>query len=206
MMWKHSREAMDHFLRPRNVGELQGADAVGQVGSVTGGDALKLYLRMDDDKARVARATFQTFGCASAIASASALTELVRGCTVAELKTISRATLSDYLGILPEERAQGSVKVLDALQDAIAQLESGGGAQGSVTPAEEPSEAGAANKTICFCFGVSERTIREVIRRRHLTTADDVTEACKAGGGCGGCRPDIQRILREEKDRPDASG
>ena len=75
-MWKYTEKVMDHFLNPRNVGEIENADAVAEVGNITCGDALKIYLKLDQN-GKIAEAKFKTFGCASAIASSSALTELV---------------------------------------------------------------------------------------------------------------------------------
>lgn len=195
-MWDYTKEVMDHFLHPRNMGEIPEADAIGEVGNITCGDALKLYLKLDDEKQRVEDVKFQTFGCASAIASASALTELVKGKTVPEVEAITNDTIADFLGTLPEEKMHCSVMGMEALQAALANLrgESDGKAPGPDHDHEDWDPDGM-DRTVCACFSVTERQIRNVVTGNDLTTVDQVTHYCKAGGGCGGCKNEIQKIL-----------
>lgn len=199
-MWDYTDKVMDHFLHPRNVGEIKDADAVGEVGNIACGDALKLYLKLGEGE-RIADAKFQTFGCASAIASASALTEIVRGKTLEEASRITNDDIAAHLGGLPKEKMHCSVMGREALEAAIANYR---GAK------PEPKEEG---EIVCRCFGVTDAKIARVVRENKLTTPEQVTHYCKAGGGCGNCIPEIQAIIDEvwkkegeKKAKPAAAG
>ncbi len=184
-MWEYTEKVKELFLHPKNAGEIENPDAVGEVGSIVCGDALKLTLRIDRKTDRIIDAKFRTFGCASAIASSSALTELIKGKTVDEALRITNRDIADYLGSLPREKMHCSVMGMEALQAAIANYRG-----------EKPPEA-EEGKIVCECFGVTDEKIKRVIRENNLQTVEDVTNFTKAGGGCGSCIPEIEKILRE---------
>lgn len=197
-MWDYTKKVMEHFLNPRNVGEIENPDAVGEVGNLRCGDALKLYLKLDESKEKINDVKFQTFGCASAIASASALTELANGKTVDEAAELTNDDIADYLGSLPEEKMHCSVMGMEALQAAIANLRGGGEGTATVGGTEdEKYDPQGLDRTVCYCFSVTERKIREAIRYNNLESVDQVIHYTKAGGGCGGCKPDIQNLIDE---------
>jgi len=188
-MWDYTDKVKDHFLNPRNVGEISGADGVGEVGSLACGDALKLTIKLDAD-GRIADARFQTFGCASAIASSSALTEMIKGLTLAEAEKISNEDIADYLGGLPREKMHCSVMGREALEAAIANY------RGVVLPAAE-------GEIVCECFGVTDREILRVVKESNLRTVEEVTNFTKAGGGCGNCHERILQLIQEARAETD---
>jgi NifU-like protein len=184
-MWDYTDKVRDHFLNPRNVGEIENADGVGEVGNITCGDALRLTFKLDENK-RIADIKFKTFGCGSAIASASVLTELCKGKTIDEVALITNKDIADALEGLPKEKMHCSVMGQEALEAAIAFYKSGG--KKTAPPAKEGA-------IVCTCFNVTDKEIEWAIRENNLKTVEDVTNFTKAGGGCGGCVEQIQEIL-----------
>ncbi len=196
-MWDYNKKVMDHFLNPHNVGEIPDADAVGEVGNIRCGDALKLFLKLDPKTKKIVDVKFKTFGCASAIASSSALTELVKGMTLEEAAKVTNKDIVKILGELPEEKLHCSVMGMEALQAAIANY------KGEKDAVKDDDHDGVV---ICKCFGVTDTKIRAVAKENNLHKAEEITNYTKAGGGCGCCLDDIQQILdelwRKEAQKP----
>ena len=180
-MWEYSEKTLEHFLHPRNVGEVENPDGTALVGNIACGDALKLTFKLDED-GKIKEAKFKTFGCASAIAAASALTEMIKGMTVEEAEKLTNQDIADYLGGLPQEKMHCSVMGREALEKAIAHYKG--------VPVAE-----VEGKVVCECFGVTEPEIERVVRENNLKTIEEVTDYTKAGGGCGGCHEAIQEII-----------
>jgi NifU-like protein len=188
-MWEYTDKLKDHFFNPRNVGEIEDPDGVGEVGSLACGDALKLTFKLDAN-GRITDAKFKTFGCASAIATSSVLTEMIKDLTLDEAAKVTNKDIADYLGGLPEQKMHCSVMGREALEAAIENYQSGGKKKHELE-----------GNVICTCFGVTDKEIERVIRENNLTTVEEVTNYCKAGGGCGGCQSEIEKMI--EKIQPD---
>ncbi|WP_457572849.1 Fe-S cluster assembly protein NifU [Desulfolithobacter sp.] len=181
-MWEYTDKVQEHFMNPRNVGELEDANGVGEVGSLACGDALKLTIKVDDG--RIVDAKFKTFGCASAIASSSALTEMIKGMTVEEAEKITNEDIAEFLGGLPKEKMHCSVMGREALEAAIANY------RGVLLPMAE-------GEVVCECFGVTDIEIRRAIQESNLRSVEEITNFTKAGGGCGKCEDRLREILEE---------
>jgi len=138
-MEQYSKSVMDHFSNPRNVGEIENADGVGEVGNVRCGDVMYVYIKVGrrplssqqsavssqqpQTEEYIEDVKFKTLGCAAAIATSSMMTELVKGKNLEEAKTVSRDDINEALGILPKQKYHCSILSADGIQKAIADYE-----------------------------------------------------------------------------------
>ncbi|NLP37644.1 MAG: Fe-S cluster assembly scaffold protein NifU [Firmicutes bacterium] len=118
----YTEKVMDHFTNPRNVGEIENADGIGEVGNMKCGDIMRIYLKVNEDDI-IEDIKFRTFGCGAAIATSSAITEMVKGKTIAEAWEISNIQVAEELGGLPPSKMHCSNLAADALKNALRDLE-----------------------------------------------------------------------------------
>jgi len=193
-MWEYTEKVRDHYLNPRNTGEVSQPDGVGEIGNISCGDALRLTFKLDNEK-KIADIKFKTFGCGSAIASASVLTEMCMGKHIDDAKKITNQDIADALGGLPREKMHCSVMGQEALQAAITYYESGG--------KKRIPEVKDGN-IVCVCFNITDLEIEKAVGENGLTTIEDVTNFTKAGGACGHCHDKIKSVI--DKTLQKASG
>lgn len=192
-MWDYSDKVFDHFMNPRNVGTIAEPDGVGEVGSMACGDALRLSFKLAED-GTIAEAKFQTFGCGSAIASSSILTEMIIGKSLEDAAAITNEDIAAELDGLPREKMHCSVMGREALEAAMIDhyKRLGRGV---------PCNLLQQSTILCHCFNVTKDTVRDAIYNQRLETLEDVTNYTKAGGGCTDCHHDIGDLLRDCWDK-----
>ena len=187
-MWEYSSKVKEHFTNPKNVGSIENADAIGEAGALSCGDKLKLYLKIENNK--ITDAKFQTFGCGSAVAASSVLTEMLIGKTLDEAKKITNKQIADELDGLPPEKMHCSVMGREALEDALKNYYDD--EDWSELSEEEIQEG---SQIICHCYGVTEKEIIDAILNNGAKTFDDVSKITSAGLACGRCRENIKAII-----------
>ncbi len=125
MLGPYSEKVMDHFMNPRNMGDIKDADAVGTVGNPACGDVMRLYIKVKDDK--IQEAKFKTFGCGAAIATSSMATEMIKDKTVEEASQVTNEAVAEALDGLPPNKMHCSVLAQEAIEAAITSYKEGGG-------------------------------------------------------------------------------
>jgi NifU-like protein len=185
-MQHYSDLAKEHFLNPRNVGDVAGLSVIGRAGSATCGAAVRVSLRIDETQ-RIVDAKFKAAGCGFLIASASFLTEEIKRKTTGEAAGLAQSpetAVLKHLGAVPGDRHHCAALACQAVVAAITSYSD------SVRDQWSGDEA-----LICTCFCVSERTIEDAIQQQKLRTIAEVTKACRAGAGCRSCYSLIEDIL-----------
>ncbi len=175
----------DHFINPRNVGALPDATVVGEVGSMSAGQAMKLFLKLDSDE-KVTAATFQVFGSPSSIAAASALTEMLAGRHIDEAARITAEDISAYLGGLPAEKMHTCVMAMEALEIAYARHRG----IDLTSELDEDDEF-----YLCRCYSIPEHKVERAIRDHNLTDLKGIAHYTRAGEGCTSCHTDLHNVL-----------
>lgn len=184
----YNDKVLDYFNNPRNMGELENADGVGEVGSPICGDMMKLWIKVDGQGV-IRDAKFKTFGCASAIASSSMATEMIIGKHIDEAKKLTNRDIVDALGGLPEHKIHCSVLAADAITRAINDYLG--------------IEPDAHTEYVCKCNKLTAEDIEEAISHGAYTV-ELIAQATKATTGeCGGirCKPLIEDLLVKYKTK-----
>ncbi len=178
----------DHRRKPRNLGKLAGAHAVGDVGSIVAGDALRFYLGLDGE--RITAAKFQVFNCQGQVAAASVASELVVGRTLDEALLLGPRDVCAQLGGLSHHELPPQLWAFEGLRAAVATM------RGGAEPADLEVEP-----MLCPCLGTSIETVRQAILVGGHATIEAVVAATGAGRDCGACLPDIRRLVDDPSGR-----
>ena len=185
----------ERFLRPENAGTTQRADAVGADASVVCGTFVRFFLQIDAATKKIEAVRFKSDGCGYAIAAADFLAEKIKGCQLTDLHGAGadfwKAEIEREISSFPASRRHCLEICVGALHAALAGYR-----------ARRVEEFAGEKALICTCFGVSEETIERAVAENRIVTVEEVTDICKAGGGCGSCQPLIQEIL-DDAERSD---
>lgn len=186
---------MDHFSNPRNILKMKeeeyGADGVGNVGNPTCGDMMKVWIKINKDNERITDLKWKTFGCASAIASTSIMSEMVtekEGMTLEQALSLKPKDIMERLGGLPAIKIHCSVLGDKALRSAIHDYFEKTGQQGRILEQKA--------KVVCNCLNVTDHEIEEWVLE-GVKDFESLQEKCKISTGCGECRPEAERHFQQ---------
>ena len=191
--WVYSEKLKDHFVNPRNILEDEGSyqdDGKGIVGNMKCGDQMLIVIKVDKEKGIITDCKWKTYGCASAIASTSILSEMVIGMTLEQAYKLSPKDVAKELGGLPENKVHCSVLGDKALRAAIDDYYKRNGMLDKVKKQEA--------RVVCECMNVTDKEIEEAVldgARSFL----EIQEHTKAGTVCGKCKEDILKLLDKYK-------
>ncbi|MDD3656083.1 MAG: iron-sulfur cluster assembly scaffold protein [Atribacterota bacterium] len=191
--WVYSEKLKEHFINPRNILKNEDSyqdDGKGIVGNMKCGDQMLIVIKVDKKKGIITDCKWKTYGCASAIASTSILSEMVKGMTLEQAYQISPKDIAKELGGLPVHKIHCSVLGDKALRAAINDYYRRNGMEDKITEAE----AGI----VCKCMNVTDEEIEEAVLDGARTYLD-LQERTKAGTACGQCKEDILRLLDKYK-------
>lgn len=191
--WAYSEKLKEHFINPRNILEDEESyqdDGKGIVGNMKCGDQMLIVIKVDKEKGIITDCKWKTYGCASAIASTSILSEMVIGMTLEEAYNLSPKDVAKELGGLPEHKVHCSVLGDKALRAAINDYYKRNGMEDKIKKAEA--------KVICHCMNVTDEEIEDAVLDGAKTFLD-IQERTKAGTVCGQCKEDILKLMEEYK-------
>lgn len=191
--WVYSEKLKDHFINPRNILEDEDSyqdDGKGIVGNMKCGDQMLVVIKVDKKKGIITDCKWKTYGCASAIASTSILSEMVKGMTLEQAYKLSPKDIAKELGGLPENKVHCSVLGDKALRAAINDYYKRNGMLDKVKNEEA--------KVVCECMNVTDKEIEEAVLEGAKTFLE-IQEHTKAGTVCGKCKEDILQLLDEYK-------
>lgn len=187
--WMYSEVVKDHFMNPRNVLEDEDEfvpDGKGMVGNITCGDQMLIVIKVEDD--RIVDCRWKTYGCASAIASTSLLSEAVIGMSVSEAYHIRPEDIAEKLGGLPENKIHCSVLGDKALRAAIEDYY-------HTTGRDELIES-ESSRVVCQCMNVTDREIEAAVKNGAASYVE-LQQATKCGTVCGQCKQEIEDLLHQ---------
>jgi Fe-S cluster assembly protein NifU len=191
--WAYTEVVKDHFFNPRNImtqsEEEFAADGVGEVGSISCGDLMKLWIKVDRENDTISDCKWKTFGCASAIGSTSMLSTMVIGMKVDEALKLTPEDIMEKLGGLPARKVHCSVLGDKALRSAVEDYFR----RTNQTTRLSGQESA---KIVCECLTVTREEIEEAVLH-GATTVEAVQERTKAGTNCGNCLPEITELVKE---------